>query len=120
MVNRLAENACTHDRSRRSKEMQKDRRSFLSSEFVRALAGCGRHCTVLFASELLVVCGGHTQVLYRAVTYSVMRRLRTTGVLGFTRRFLPFPRASSHFFRDASPFLSLPPASLVSSVTVSS
>ena len=28
----LAENACTHDRSRRSQEMQKDRRSFLSSE----------------------------------------------------------------------------------------
>ena len=55
----------------------------------RALAGCGRHCTILFASELLFVCGGHTQVLHRShlfrdalpegyrsswFTYSVMRR----------------------------------------------
>ena len=33
---------------------------------VRALAGCGRHCAILFASELLFVCGGHTQVLTRS------------------------------------------------------
>ena len=41
---------------------------------IRALAGCGRHCAILFASELPVVCGGHTQVVHR-----------------------------SHLFRDASP-----------------
>ena len=62
----------------------------------------------------------YTRVLYRAVTYSVMCCLRTTRIFVFTGRLLPFPRAGSYLFGGVSPFLSLPPASLVSAVTVSS
>ena len=104
--------------------MQKDRHSFLSSELLitalfvplRAVGVTAPSC--LHPSCRSFVVDTHKSCI--AVTYSVMRRLRATGVLGFTRRFLPFPRAGNHLFRDGSPFLSLPPACLVSSVTVSS
>ena len=55
-----------------------------------AREGCGRRCAILSASELVVVFGRHSRALYRAVTYSVMRRLRTAGILDFTWRLLPF------------------------------
>ena len=50
-----------------------------------AREGCGRRCATLFASELLVVCGRHIRVLYLAVTFSVMCRLRTAGSFGRCR-----------------------------------
>ena len=46
----------------------------------------------------------------------IPRRLRTTRILDFTGRLLPLARAGSCVFGGVSPFLSLPPASLVSSV----
>ena len=73
-----AENACTHDRSRRSQEMQKDRRSFLSSELLitamfvplRAVGVTAPSCS--HPSCWSFVVDTHKSCI--AVTYSVMRR----------------------------------------------
>ena len=64
-----------HDRSRRSREMHMSIRSSVEMVVTQhAREGCGRRCAILFASELLVVCGRHTS-----------------------------PISGSHLFRDVSP-----------------
>ena len=45
----------------------------------------------------------HESCIRQSFISSVMCRLRTAGILDFFGRLLPFPRVSSHLFRDASP-----------------